>query len=288
MLTSDAVIAAAEIGCDFDKLDESDEIIAYLPIAWVGDHIFSYAQAILAGLCVNCPESPETVVEDRREIGATYVFAPPRVFESMLTLTMVRMEDASALKRRMFKILHRPRQQGRREDPEQGAGCRPVGPPPLAARQRARLRAAAQPLRHDEDQGRLHGGRGDRPGDLPLLPLDRREPEAALRPDGSLRLHHHAAQRRDPRRHGRPPCPAGRDPHRRQRRGALPLARRVRGLLQGRREDGRDQDAGRLRAFGRRRLLRRRPAISRSSTGPRTWARCATARCSRRNTSRTS
>ncbi|MGF9761317.1 AMP-binding protein [Microvirga sp. 0TCS3.31] len=104
MLTSDAVIAAAEIGCDFDKLDESDEIMAYLPIAWVGDHIFSYAQAFLAGLCVNCPESPETVADDRREIGATYVFAPPRIFESMLTLTMVRIEDASALKRRMFRF----------------------------------------------------------------------------------------------------------------------------------------------------------------------------------------
>ncbi|MCG7394479.1 AMP-binding protein [Microvirga sp. ACRRW] len=102
MLTSDAVIAAARIGCDFDNLNETDEIMAYLPIAWVGDHIFSYAQAFLAGLCVNCPESPETVAEDRREIGATYVFAPPRVFESILTLTMVRIEDASALKRRMF------------------------------------------------------------------------------------------------------------------------------------------------------------------------------------------
>ncbi|WP_349369424.1 AMP-binding protein [Salinarimonas sp.] len=103
MLTHDNVLAAAKMGCDFDKLDESDEIIAYLPLAWVGDHIFSYAQAILAGLCVNCPESPDTVVEDRREIGTTYAFAPPRVFENMLTLTMVRMEDASALKRRMFK-----------------------------------------------------------------------------------------------------------------------------------------------------------------------------------------
>jgi long-chain acyl-CoA synthetase len=102
MLTSDAVIAAARIGCDFDNLNETDEIMAYLPIAWVGDHIFSYAQAFLAGLCVNCPESPETVAEDRREVGATYVFAPPRVFESILTLTMVRIEDASAPKRRMF------------------------------------------------------------------------------------------------------------------------------------------------------------------------------------------
>ena len=104
MLTFESVIAAAEIGCNFDKLDETDEIIAYLPIAWVGDHIFSYAQAILSGLCVNCPENPDTIADDRREIGATYVFAPPRVFESILTMTMVRIEDAGALKRRMFRF----------------------------------------------------------------------------------------------------------------------------------------------------------------------------------------
>ncbi|MCB8823058.1 AMP-binding protein [Microvirga rosea] len=104
MLTFESVIAAAEIGCGFDNLDEKDEIIAYLPIAWVGDHIFSYAQAILAGLCVNCPESPETIAEDRREIGATYIFAPPRIFESLLTLTMVRMEDAGPIKRHIFRF----------------------------------------------------------------------------------------------------------------------------------------------------------------------------------------
>ncbi|HKG76182.1 MAG TPA: AMP-binding protein, partial [Beijerinckiaceae bacterium] len=104
MLSYDNVASAARIGCTFDKLTDADEIIAYLPIAWVGDHIFSYAQAIIAGLCVNCPESPDTVTEDRREVGTTYAFAPPRVFESMLTLTMVRMEDASALKRRLFRF----------------------------------------------------------------------------------------------------------------------------------------------------------------------------------------
>jgi len=102
MLTYDNVVISARNGCLFDQLDETEEVIAYLPLAWVGDHIFSYAQSIVAGFCVNCPESPETVVEDRREIGTTYAFAPPRVYENLLTLTMVRMEDASALKRRMF------------------------------------------------------------------------------------------------------------------------------------------------------------------------------------------
>ncbi len=102
MLTYDNVVISARNGTAFDRLDEKEEVIAYLPLAWIGDHIFSYAQSYVAGYCVNCPETAETVVEDRREIGTTYAFAPPRVYENLLTLTMVRMEDAGRLKRKMF------------------------------------------------------------------------------------------------------------------------------------------------------------------------------------------
>ena len=102
MLTFDNLIISAVNGNLFDKLDYHEEVIAYLPLAWVGDHLFSYAQPFTAGFCVNCPESPETVAEDRREIGATYGFAPPRIYENLLTLTMVRMEDAGRLKRATF------------------------------------------------------------------------------------------------------------------------------------------------------------------------------------------
>jgi long-chain acyl-CoA synthetase len=102
MLTYDNVRISAKNGNAYDRLDEKEEVIAYLPPAWIGDHIFSYAQSYVAGYCVNCPETGETVVDDRREIGTTYAFAPPRVYENLLTNTMVRMEDASALKRRMF------------------------------------------------------------------------------------------------------------------------------------------------------------------------------------------
>ena len=102
MLTHHNVMISARNGNEFDQLDADEEVIAYLPLAWIGDHIFSYAQSYVAGYCVNCPETPETVVEDRREIGTTYAFAPPRIYENLLTLTMVRMEDAGALKKRMF------------------------------------------------------------------------------------------------------------------------------------------------------------------------------------------
>ena len=104
MLTHANIVVSARNGNRFDGFGPDDTLLAYLPMAWVGDHLFSYGQAYAAAMCVCCPESPETVVEDRREIGPTYFFAPPRVFENLLTQIMVRMEDAGALKRRMFHV----------------------------------------------------------------------------------------------------------------------------------------------------------------------------------------
>lgn len=101
-LTQAAMIAAATGGVAFDHLTEQEDILSYLPMAWVGDNLFSYAQAIVAGFTVNCPESGDTVMTDLREIGPSYYFAPPRVFENMLTTVMIRMEDAGAIKRKMF------------------------------------------------------------------------------------------------------------------------------------------------------------------------------------------
>lgn len=88
---------------EFDSLTCSDNILAYLPMAWVGDHLFSYAQAMVTGLTVNCPESKETVMADMREIGPSYYFAPPRIFESLLTQVTIRMEDAGIFKRKLFE-----------------------------------------------------------------------------------------------------------------------------------------------------------------------------------------
>ena len=100
--THAAFIAAAQSGCEFDKLVPEDNILSYLPMAWVGDHLFSFAQATYAGFTINCPESGDTVMTDMREIGPSYYFAPPRVFENLLTQVMIRMEDASGIKRGMF------------------------------------------------------------------------------------------------------------------------------------------------------------------------------------------
>src|SRR5260370_36007157 len=89
-------------GIEREGLNERDELLAYLPMAWVGDNLFSYAQSCVAGFCVSCPESSDTVANDLREIRPDYNFAPPRVSENMLTPVPIRIEDAAAINRRMF------------------------------------------------------------------------------------------------------------------------------------------------------------------------------------------
>ncbi|MDW4500093.1 AMP-binding protein [Sulfitobacter sp. D35] len=102
VLSNRNVIETAKSSSEFDGLRQSDDILAYLPMAWVGDFIFSVGQAMWTGFCTNCPESAETMMTDLREIGPTYYFAPPRVFENQLTNVMIRMEDSGKLKRWLF------------------------------------------------------------------------------------------------------------------------------------------------------------------------------------------
>jgi long-chain acyl-CoA synthetase len=97
-----ALIAAGEGGAGFDRLTDREDVLSYLPMAWVGDCLFSLAQCLVTGFTVNCPESGDTVLADMREIGPTYYFAPPRIFENLLTTVMIRMEDAGRIKKGMF------------------------------------------------------------------------------------------------------------------------------------------------------------------------------------------
>lgn len=102
VLSNRNIIETAKSSSEFDNLKQTDDILAYLPMAWVGDFIFSVGQALWVGFCTNCPESAETLNVDLREIGPTYYFAPPRVFEMQLTNVMIRMEDASRFKKKLF------------------------------------------------------------------------------------------------------------------------------------------------------------------------------------------
>ena len=102
VLSNRNVIEASRSSSEFDNLRQSEQILSYLPMAWVGDFIFSVGQAYWNGFCVNCPERPGTMYEDLREIGPTYFFAPPRYFEERITLLIIRMEDAGRIKKWLF------------------------------------------------------------------------------------------------------------------------------------------------------------------------------------------
>ena len=102
VLSHENLLVTARNTNEFDGITADEEVLAYLPMAWVGDNVFSFAMGLVAGFCVNCPESTNTVAQDLREIGPTFYFAPPRVFESVLTSVMIRMKDAGRLKRSLF------------------------------------------------------------------------------------------------------------------------------------------------------------------------------------------
>jgi long-chain acyl-CoA synthetase len=102
VLTNERSIKATSDTVKFDTLTAEDVALAYLPLAWVGDHYLNYCQALVSGFCIACPENSDTVMEDLREIGPTYYFAPPRTLEVLLTRVMIRMEDGGVIKRKMF------------------------------------------------------------------------------------------------------------------------------------------------------------------------------------------
>ena len=103
VLTFNNIIPTAKNAIEFESLTDREEVLAYLPMAWIGEHIFSYAEAYCAGFCVSCPESQATIMADLRELGPTFFFAPPRIFENILTQVTIRMEDAAWAKRKLFR-----------------------------------------------------------------------------------------------------------------------------------------------------------------------------------------
>jgi long-chain acyl-CoA synthetase len=103
MLSHRNLIAAARAFTAAEKLRPDDEILCYLPMAWVGDAFYSTAMSLFLGFTCNCPESPETVQRDLRELGPTALLAPPRIWENLLTSVQVRAADATPVKRRLFE-----------------------------------------------------------------------------------------------------------------------------------------------------------------------------------------
>src|SRR4029453_1148709 len=132
MLTHDNAIAVARAFVSVERIAASDDYLAYLPMAWVGDALYSMVLSLVVGFCMNCPESPETVQRDLRELGPTALLAPPRIWENMLTAVQVRAADATPLKRWVFDYFRRAAEAAellRGGGTPGPAGVRPRNPP---------------------------------------------------------------------------------------------------------------------------------------------------------------
>ena len=100
--THKAIIGASMAAVDFDQFNNKDSILSYLPMAWVGDFMISVGLGMAAGGCINCPEGPDTMQPDLREIGPSFFFGPPPLWERLKTSVYIRIEDASPIKRAAF------------------------------------------------------------------------------------------------------------------------------------------------------------------------------------------
>ncbi len=102
VLTHSNLLTNVRLISEAEAYRDSDQVMAYLPMAWIGDSIYSLAMLLDVGFTINCPEAATTVLRDMREIGPTVIFCPPRIWENILTTVRVKMEDAAWIKRKMF------------------------------------------------------------------------------------------------------------------------------------------------------------------------------------------
>ncbi|PYO51615.1 MAG: long-chain fatty acid--CoA ligase [Candidatus Rokuibacteriota bacterium] len=103
MLTHGNALETAKMALRAEDFRVDDDYLAYLPMAWVGDTFYTLVMGLAVGFAINCPESPETVQRDLRELGPTLILAPPRIWENMLTAVQVKGADAPPLKRWVFE-----------------------------------------------------------------------------------------------------------------------------------------------------------------------------------------
>lgn len=104
MLSHENLLETARIFIRDEDVRQNDDFLAYLPMAWVGDGLYGLCVSIMVGCACNCPEAPETVPRDLRELGPTGIVAAPRVWEGLLSMLQVKATDASPLKRGVYEF----------------------------------------------------------------------------------------------------------------------------------------------------------------------------------------
>jgi long-chain acyl-CoA synthetase len=103
MITHKNLITMGRNLMEIDPLEPEDNFVSFLPFAWIGEQMMSFACSLQTGFTLNFPEEPETAPANIREIGPQSMFSPPRIWENLVSQVLVKMEDSSKLKQACYR-----------------------------------------------------------------------------------------------------------------------------------------------------------------------------------------
>ncbi|MFQ5433814.1 MAG: long-chain fatty acid--CoA ligase [Anaerolineae bacterium] len=103
MITHRNLVSMGKNLMQIDPLKSDDRFVSFLPMAWIGEQMMSFACSLQKGFTLNFPEEPETALTNIREIGPHSMFSPPRIWENLVSQVMVKMEDSTKLKKRLYE-----------------------------------------------------------------------------------------------------------------------------------------------------------------------------------------
>ena len=97
--------AGSEYQLRLDPWYENDNVVPYLPPAWMTEQWFGIGCHLLSASTLNFAEAPETQQRDMRETEPSIVCYGARVWESQAAMVQARILGADAIKRYAFRLL---------------------------------------------------------------------------------------------------------------------------------------------------------------------------------------
>ena len=104
MITHKNILNHAKSYLEADPKNSSDEYVSVLPLPWIMEQTYAISKWCLSRMKVNFVEEPETMFDDLREIGPTFLLLGPRTWEQIAADIRSKVMDSSYLKRNLFKF----------------------------------------------------------------------------------------------------------------------------------------------------------------------------------------
>ena len=105
MCSHKALIGSTHATLTLSSITEKDDILCYLPPAWVGEAFFTSVPHLITGAVMNIPEEPETVLHDITEILPVMILGGPRQWEGWVSKIRAKIAEANRLEKIIYNLL---------------------------------------------------------------------------------------------------------------------------------------------------------------------------------------